>query len=129
MWPLLLAPAVQWAKDNSARLWKAAVILFFVALAILLVWLWIASIRKDAVQEERANQLTLKLKEFQQSALATQQVAEALENTLANQKNINAELNERLEDEINKKPIYRSCVLPADGLRLYNAAIRGPAAR
>lgn len=129
MWPLLLTPASKWFAANAGWLWQAAIWLFFAVLAVLLFLFWVASVKRDAVEKERAEVHARQLEAYRKASEETQKVAEALEQTLANQKTINSQLNERLDDEIRKNGVYRACVLPADGLRLYNAALRGTTAR
>lgn len=52
-----------------------------------------------------------------------------LEKQLAAQRETNEKLKEDLDDEIAKNGVYRACVVPADGVRLYNAAVSGAPAR
>jgi len=56
-------------------------------------------------------------------------LSSALEKELAARDAANQKLKEDLDAEISKNGVYAACRLPADGLRLYNAALAGSPAR
>lgn len=57
-----------------------------------------------------------------------QEKAMALETELERQRAANRSITQRLNHELQSNPVYRSCVVPADGVRLLREAITGPEA-
>jgi len=56
-------------------------------------------------------------------------ISSGLEKQLAAERDTNLKLKETLDDEIAKNGVYRTCVVPAVGVRLYNEALIGATAR
>lgn len=52
-----------------------------------------------------------------------------LEEDLTISRNFYIDLREKVTHEINRNPVYRKCIVPADGVWLVNSAFKGAPAR
>lgn len=66
---------------------------------------------------------------YQAKEAAAQKIATALEEELGKSAAVHQKLKERLRNELRKNTVYADCVVPADGVLLYNEALTGGAAR
>ena len=84
-------------------------------------------VRQQGVNAEREKQYKLQIENYKKSVEKANAVATVLESNLAAVEATNRQLNKRLNNELSKDPVYRECVVPADGLRLLNEAIANTA--
>lgn len=86
-----------------------------------------AYLRHQGAQAARDEAFRKEVAAYKAEAEKANQIAVGLEATLADLRNTNNQLNERLRNE--NDPVYTRCVTPDSGLRLYNAARQGTPAR
>lgn len=86
-------------------------------------------IRHQGVLAAEQAQREREVANYKAAAEHANQVALQLETKLAQAQAQAQEINERLNDELQKHPVYRECKLPADGVQLLNRALAGPGAR
>jgi len=101
----------------------------FALAASAVVWGLFAWSKHQGAEHEREKQRAAQLESFRRDALRANSLALDLEQQLAKMRAANDQLTEELKDETNRDPVYRECVVPADGLRLYNASRQGAPSR
>lgn len=80
-------------------------------------------IRHQGVLAERQRQQELMLDEANKTIAKYNAEAKALEAQLAEMRDANDKLAKELEDETHKNPVYTTCRVPADGVRLLQQAV------
>jgi hypothetical protein len=95
--------------------------------AALIGGLWY--VRHLGVIAEREKQQAAIIEGFQKDVAKANAVAVELEAKLAEARAAQEKLTKELNDETNRNPVYRSCRVPADGVRLLRRAIQGTTAR
>lgn len=84
---------------------------------------WDGSAACDARHEKAA--MDDYIKRTEEAAI----LSASLEDQLLNSRNFYIDLERQVQNEIASNPIYRNCVLPANGLYLVNSAIAGKPSR
>jgi septal ring factor EnvC (AmiA/AmiB activator) len=86
-------------------------------------------IRHQGVIAEREKQFKAQVEAYQNDVAKANEVAQKLEAQLEQLRLEKEKLTKDLRDETNRDPVYRSCRVPADGLRLLRRAVQSPATR
>ena len=79
-------------------------------------------VRQQGVMAEREAYFRREAKQFQLDVAKANEVSAALEEKLASSQAEARKINERLNNELNKEPIYRECIVPDSGVQLLNDA-------
>lgn len=81
-------------------------------------------VREQGAAAQREKQYKAQIEAFVKDVAKADEVTRNLEAQLTAMRTDNANLKKELEDETNRNPVYTNpaCNVPADGLRLYNAA-------
>jgi len=80
-------------------------------------------------EKERQRQLEAQIVELNNKLAKKDKISAETERELTEALELERKRNERLNDETRQNPVYRSCVLPDNGLRLYNEARIGKPSR
>lgn len=102
---------------------KALAAIAVIAGAALAGW----TLRDWQASAEDGAQAAAELKAKEQMELLANAVSAKTESAIQNIRVENRTIYQRTQREITEKPIYHDCVLPADGVRLVNAARAGAA--
>ena len=102
---------------------KALAAIAVIAGAALAGW----TMRDWQARAEEGAQASAELKAKEQMEQLANAVSAKTESAIQNIRVENRTIYQRAQREITEKPIYRDCVLPADGVRLINAARAGSA--
>lgn len=102
---------------------KSDVIVALGALALGVVcFLWAS---EHGAVAEREKHYMAQIETYQKDVVAADKVARDLESKLAALSVARAQLEEALQNELARDPVYRDCVIPKNGIKLLNQAIRG----
>ena len=86
-------------------------------------------IHHQGVLAEQQRQREAEIRAYLAAVQHSSTVATELEAKLADLRKTNAKLQEELQHETNRDPVYRECRLPIDGVRILQRAFAGTTAR
>lgn len=88
-----------------------------------------AYLRHQGAQAEREAAFRREVEAYKADTVKANQIAVGLEAELATARTKINQLNERLQDELHKDPVYGICRVPAGGVRVADRALTGNTTR